>query len=125
VRSRDDSQTGGNGGDPASECQPQQYIGGSPNASLPNNGAIVPCGLIAWSFFNDTFAVGIQQPGEAEAQPANVDVRLSHHPLHVHRTPVNMVAQSRRGCLGQPGSALCESGLKTNCEVGLFAGEVS
>lgn len=32
-------------------CDPQEFLGG--NKSLPVN----PCGLVAWSFFNDTYTV--------------------------------------------------------------------
>jgi len=51
VRSRSDAQL--RGGDPApgalASCDPQLFQGG--NASL----VIEPCGLVAWSLFNDTF----------------------------------------------------------------------
>eukprot|EP00884_Botryococcus_braunii_P008318 jgi/Botrbrau1/17488/Bobra.0054s0071.2 len=73
VRSRDDSQNGGNTGTPASQCDPQQYIRGQQNSSLPNDGGIVPCGLIAWSFFNDTFAVSLQRGDTGTALPVVVD----------------------------------------------------
>lgn len=74
MRSRDDSQNGGNNGSPSSQCEPQQYIGGQPNSSLPNNGGIVPCGLIAWSFFNDTFTVSQRSPDTGDIVPLPLDV---------------------------------------------------
>ena len=62
VRSRDDKQMGGGKGTPSTACQPEQYIGGAPNPALPNQGAINPCGLVAWSFFNDSFSLlGLDQ----------------------------------------------------------------
>lgn len=51
VRARSDTQL--RGGNPApsamSACEPQLFQGG--NSSL----TIEPCGLVAWSLFNDTF----------------------------------------------------------------------
>ncbi len=49
----------------SSRCAPQQYVGGQPNASLAHDGAINPCGLIAWSFFNDSFSAAIVTPDGA------------------------------------------------------------
>ena len=43
-------------------CLPFLYEGvddGTENASLPLNGAIVPCGQISHSLFNDTFGVAL------------------------------------------------------------------
>lgn len=49
VRSRSDSQLQGLVTGPQGECDPIEYVGG--NRSLP----ITPCGLTAWSNFNDTY----------------------------------------------------------------------
>jgi hypothetical protein len=40
------------------------YLYGGQNSSLPNNGAIYPCGLIAHSFFNDTLVNVSQTCGQ-------------------------------------------------------------
>ena len=58
----------GDGGG-SSKCAPQQYVGGAPNASLPDNGAINPCGLIAWSFFNDSYTAAATGPDGGAAAP--------------------------------------------------------
>ena len=80
VRSRDDNQMAGKGSG-SGKCAPEQYVGGNPNPSLPNQGAVTPCGLIAWSFFNDSFgdAASVQGPGPG-APPTSVqlDVSPSH-----------------------------------------------
>eukprot|EP00250_Pteridium_aquilinum_P000817 c10986_g2_i1 orf=124-1176(+) len=50
VRSRSDAQTlKGDAATDTKDCKPQQNLGN--NSSLP----ITPCGLIAWSLFNDTY----------------------------------------------------------------------
>ena len=55
VRSRDDNQMGrGPSGAPAEKCAPRRFANGE-----PDGGAIVPCGLVAASYFNDTFAVSV------------------------------------------------------------------
>jgi hypothetical protein len=39
------------------DCIPQRYLTGQPNPDrFVNSGLINPCGLIAWSFMNDTFS---------------------------------------------------------------------
>jgi hypothetical protein len=40
-------------------CQPFQYEGGAEDASAPYGGAVLPCGQIAHSFFNDTFSLAL------------------------------------------------------------------
>mmetsp|Transcript_15243 Transcript_15243/g.42654 ORF Transcript_15243/g.42654 Transcript_15243/m.42654 type:complete len:400 (+) Transcript_15243:317-1516(+) len=39
------------------KCRPKLYhtADGSPDPSLPQDGLVNPCGLLAWSYFNDTF----------------------------------------------------------------------
>jgi LEM3 (ligand-effect modulator 3) family / CDC50 family len=61
VRSIDSKQLAGDNVT-SSACQPLQYVnstGGQQewNWQMPDGGAINPCGLIAWSYFNDTFTV--------------------------------------------------------------------
>ena len=74
VRSRDDNQMAGKGTG-SGKCAPEQYVGGNPNPALPQDGAITPCGLIAWSFFNDSFgdAASLAGPGGAPT-PVTLDV---------------------------------------------------
>lgn len=59
VRSVDYNQLHGKdaNGTSASICSPQEFLGGDRNESLANDGFINPCGLTAWSFFNDTFSL--------------------------------------------------------------------
>lgn len=91
VRSRADNQMAGEGTD-ASSCSPQRYIDGAINNSLPNAGVINPCGLIAWSFFNDTYTL---QDSSGNAVP--IDVR------HLH-------------CIGCSRSSFCSSPAKNSDE---------
>lgn len=46
VKSRSDAQLLDGNSTETSACKPEQTLGGNP---------IVPCGLIAWSLFNDTY----------------------------------------------------------------------
>jgi LEM3 (ligand-effect modulator 3) family / CDC50 family len=71
VRSLDSKQLGGKNST-SSACEPIQYVGNDgKNASLPNQGRINPCGLIAWSNFNDTFAVSVG----GRSQPIDVSIQ--------------------------------------------------
>lgn len=54
VKSRDDQQLAGQTQEAASTCSPIQFTG--------NNSNILPCGLIAWSFFNDTYFINSSVP---------------------------------------------------------------
>ncbi|EFJ53273.1 hypothetical protein VOLCADRAFT_102874 [Volvox carteri f. nagariensis] len=55
VKSRSDMQLAGKSKDLATSlCDPLEFLGG--NKSLPIN----PCGLVAWSFFNDTYTMMIK-----------------------------------------------------------------
>jgi hypothetical protein len=38
-----------------SECIPKLYLTGVRDSNLTSNGLVKPCGLVAWSTFNDTF----------------------------------------------------------------------
>lgn len=56
------------------QCAPQNYVNQQAGfAGLPNNAAINPCGLVAHSYFNDSFAISTTQPGGAPTA-ANLDV---------------------------------------------------
>ena len=87
VRSRDDNQMGGGGAPPpdgtiddvggglgvkgpAERCEPRRYAPGS-NASLPSGQrpVISPCGLVAWSNFNDSFSASLLLPGGESNKP--------------------------------------------------------
>jgi LEM3 (ligand-effect modulator 3) family / CDC50 family len=52
VKSRSDAQLRGATAKSLSDCSPQQYLDGDTSK------VVDPCGLVAWSYFNDTFAVG-------------------------------------------------------------------
>ena len=78
VRSRNDAQLAGKTKDPSVKCQPEEYLGG--NAKLPIN----PCGLIAWSLFNDTFSADVIGPSGAQSTPLSLNVRFSHLLLSLH-----------------------------------------
>lgn len=53
VKSRSDSQLRGTGDNlsSTSDCDPEQTL------QADSSKLIMPCGLIAWSYFNDTYAV--------------------------------------------------------------------
>ncbi|GBG46602.1 hypothetical protein CBR_g80039 [Chara braunii] len=53
-------------------------------------GPILPCGIVAWSFFNDSFAFGLQPTGEANVGPV-VDLPVSAD---------NLAWRSRRNAFG-------------------------
>jgi hypothetical protein len=53
-------------------CQPEEYEGRRPNASLPNNGIINPCGLIAWSNFNDSYSLSVDGGGALPVDESNI-----------------------------------------------------
>jgi hypothetical protein len=66
VRSYDAKQMHDGGNLPgASACQPYQYEGDGVNSSLPYDGAVLPCGQISHSYFNDSFTVLINGNQEA------------------------------------------------------------
>lgn len=85
VRSRNDNQMGGDTSATAgSSCEPERYVNGSANANLPNDGNINPCGLIAWSFFNDTYSLATSS---GSAVPIDVMPSLGLHPCQLHLPP--------------------------------------
>ena len=54
---------------PAERCEPRRYAGG--NTSIPGaqRPVISPCGLVAWSNFNDTFSASVLLPRGEEQNP--------------------------------------------------------
>ena len=62
---------------PAERCEPRRYAPGN-NASLPGGirPVISPCGLVAWSNFNDSFSASLLPPGggeQAKPRPLPID----------------------------------------------------
>ena len=80
---------GGGKGSASSSCSPQRYVNGSANGALPNDGQIDPCGLIAWSFFNDSYTASIVS-SSGSPQPVAIDVRCCTTPC----VPTNCRPQS-------------------------------
>ena len=68
MKSRSDSQLSGTNisGSAFDVCQPQAYLGG--NSSYP----ITPCGLIAWSLFNDTFRISAADGAAVTINGSNI-----------------------------------------------------
>ena len=86
----------------SSKCAPEQYVNNAPDPSLPHNGEINPCGLIAWSFFNDSYSAAMAGPGGAPV-PLQLDVR-AQAPICKHPSRRGLLLCHRdRGC--SPGSA--------------------
>lgn len=65
VRSRSDTQLAGADNPNTATCDPQQYLSG--NGSLPIN----PCGLIAWTNFNDSYVLSLNRAGIVTALPVS------------------------------------------------------
>ncbi|KAK9806926.1 hypothetical protein WJX72_007738 [[Myrmecia] bisecta] len=68
VKSRSDQQLRGEEAASSSlkDCEPELYVGGD------RDKMINPCGLIAWSYFNDTFALAVTETGSSSvALPVN------------------------------------------------------
>ena len=76
VRSRDDNQMAGKDAG-SSKCAPEQYVGGNPDPSLPNGGEVTPCGLIAWSQFNDSFGDAAAAVVGRNGVPSSVQLDVS------------------------------------------------
>lgn len=74
VRSRKDKQLSGTV-NASAVCNPQAWLtGNEQDPTLPYDGDILPCGLIAWSQFNDTFDATVTQPG-GSSSTLPLDVR--------------------------------------------------
>ena len=68
VRSYDSTQMhDGGSGAGAAACEPFQYVNFNANASLQNGGAILPCGQIAYSNFNDSYTMQLVAAGGGSA----------------------------------------------------------
>ena len=59
----------GNGEDESVKCSPQLYLEGDKDK------IIYPCGLVAWSFFNDTYAIRKDQASESGELGPLVEVK--------------------------------------------------
>ena len=82
VRSRNDAQLAGKTTAPGVKCQPEQFLGG--NAAQPIN----PCGLIAWSLFNDSFTATVSSAAGARSTPLNLNVRVPLRKMTCRAMPV-------------------------------------
>jgi hypothetical protein len=90
VRSRNDNQMGGDTSATAgSSCEPERYVNGSANANLPNDGNINPCGLIAWSFFNDTYSLATSSGSAVPIDESNLAWSFDRNHLYGAVQPVN------------------------------------
>jgi len=88
VRSLVSAQLGGKNKAPSTlgTCAPQQYVNGQEGQINPLTGlefedsaAVDPCGLMPYSYFNDSYSVTQVQPGgTAEAVPLDVSPILCH-----------------------------------------------
>lgn len=75
VRSRDDDQLGGeNDGKGASRCRPERFL---PDQEPTRANSINPCGLLPWSYFNDTFEATLIPKDEPNVTLAIVDDDIS------------------------------------------------
>lgn len=57
VRSLSAQQLGGQNPGSANECSPKRILESKEGRQVNGTGLIVPCGLVAASYFNDTYAV--------------------------------------------------------------------
>lgn len=55
------------------DCIPQRFLGGTQNATFPEDGLINPCGLVAWSYFNDSFTSFAVSGDAGGVEPLAVD----------------------------------------------------
>jgi LEM3 (ligand-effect modulator 3) family / CDC50 family len=58
-------------------CVPQRYVGSEPKPSLNNSGLMNPCGLTAWSLFNDSFTDFEVRPEVAALAAGSARVALT------------------------------------------------
>jgi len=90
VRSRNDKQMGSVTSTTAgSSCAPEQYVNGSGNGALPADGNIDPCGLIAWSFFNDTYSLTRASGSAVNVDETDLAWSFDRNHLYGAVTPVN------------------------------------
>jgi len=52
-------------------CEPMLYVSGAPDPSFEEDGLMTPCGLQAWSFFNDTFSFNRVMSSEEQSELQN------------------------------------------------------
>jgi hypothetical protein len=71
------------------ECVPQRVLDAEANETLLDDGTINPCGLTAWSYFNDTFmdfqvrsAGGVHCRNRAGPDMSSVNLVASMYALH-------------------------------------------
>ena len=71
-----------------SACQPYQYLGNAQNGSADQEGAILPCGQISQSFFNDTYALSLGDgtPLAIDVSPISVQFPIFSFLLAPHLT---------------------------------------
>ncbi len=76
MKSRSDPQLRGTANDlgATSDCAPEQVLQSGGSSKL-----IMPCGLIAWSYFNDTYAVGPDGMCASVVESVNVLVGILHY----------------------------------------------
>ncbi|DBB12141.1 hypothetical protein WJX82_010754 [Trebouxia sp. C0006] len=112
VRSLVSAQLGGKNKAPNTlgTCAPQQYVNDmenavdpSTNVALNNSAAVDPCGLMPYSYFNDSYAMSQQQPGGAltvvDMDETNIAWASDKNSLYGHYKPTNFneIPQYRGG----------------------------
>lgn len=112
VRSLVSSQLGGKNKAPSTlgQCAPQQYVDGTANTVDPttgdvltDNAAVDPCGLMPYSYFNDSYVMSQQQPGgdltAIDLDETNIAWASDKNSLYGHYRPTNfnLIAQYRGG----------------------------
>lgn len=95
VRSLVSSQLGGKNKAPSTlgQCAPQQYVDGTEGTADPttgdvltDNAAVDPCGLMPYSYFNDSYVMSQQQPG---GDLTVIDMDVSSALLHLYISTYN------------------------------------
>lgn len=94
VRSYDATSMHNNGsGVGAAACEPFRFQNFEQNQSLPDDGAITPCGQIAHSNFNDTYQISITPEGGSETpldlDDSNIAWASDRNHLYGPVTPIN------------------------------------
>lgn len=112
VRSLVSAQLGGKNKAPSTlgTCAPQQYVNGIEGTTDPATGeplvdgaAVDPCGLMPYSYFNDTYTLTQQEPGAAASavtlDETNIAWASDKNSLYGHYKPTNFnnIPQYRGG----------------------------
>ncbi|KAK9804360.1 hypothetical protein WJX72_009200 [[Myrmecia] bisecta] len=84
VRSRDNKQLAGKTPNPSSQCDPQRFVGDD-----ASRGSINPCGLTAWSNFNDTFLLSTSSGAAISIDDSHIAWHYDQDTLYGHFQPVN------------------------------------